>query len=39
MGGWLVRSFAVFGMPVQNWMLIVLAIIAVGIVMAWWPRR
>jgi cell division protein FtsX len=39
MGGWLVRSFTLFGMPVQHWMLITVAIILIGIVMAWWPRR
>jgi len=32
MGGWLVRDFTIFGIPAgQNWMLIALAICAVGI--------
>jgi hypothetical protein len=42
MGDWLVRNFTVFGAPAQNWMLIALAIILIGLIgiaMAWWPRR
>jgi hypothetical protein len=40
MGGWLVRQFTIFGITGgQNWMLITAAIIAVGIVMAWWWQR
>ena len=37
MGDWHVRGFAVSG--VQNWMLIALALILIGIILAWWPRR
>jgi hypothetical protein len=36
MGDWLVRDFTTFGAPVQNWMLIALALIAGGIVVSWW---
>jgi hypothetical protein len=40
MGDWLVRDFTIFGMPGgQNWMLIALVIIAVGIVVTWWFDR
>jgi hypothetical protein len=35
MGDWLVRGFTVLGVPIQNWMLIALAIFAVGIVVTW----
>lgn len=38
-GDWLVRHITVFGVPVQNWMLIALAIIAVSIIISWWLRR
>jgi hypothetical protein len=40
MGGWLVQDFTIFGITGgQNWMLIALAIIAVGIVVTWWLDR
>jgi hypothetical protein len=39
MGEWLVRHFTVVGIQGQNWMLIALAIIAVGIVVSWWIDR
>jgi hypothetical protein len=38
-GDWLVRGSTVFGVPAQNWMLIALAIIAVGITVSWWLNR
>jgi hypothetical protein len=40
MHDWLVRDFAVFGITGgQNWMLIALAMVAVGVVIAWWLGR
>jgi hypothetical protein len=39
MGDWLVRQFTVFGIPGQNWMLIALGIILIGIATAWWSNR
>jgi hypothetical protein len=37
MGDWLVRDFTIF--PGQNWMLITLAIILIGVVLPWWLQR
>jgi hypothetical protein len=37
MGDWLVQDFTIFG--VQNWIVIALAIILIGIAIAAWPRR
>jgi hypothetical protein len=34
MGDWLVRNLTVFGVQGQNWMLIALAIILIGIVLS-----
>jgi hypothetical protein len=34
MGYWLIWNFTVFGIQGQNWMLVALAIIAVGIVVS-----
>ena len=40
MGDWLVTQFTVLGMiAMQNWMLLALAIIAVGIAVSWWLHR
>jgi cbb3-type cytochrome oxidase subunit 3 len=39
MGAWLVEHFTVFGVPAQNWMLIALALILIGIILAWRPHR
>jgi hypothetical protein len=39
MGDWLTRHFTIFGGTVQNWMLVALAVIVVGIVLAWWSNR
>jgi hypothetical protein len=39
MGDWLTRHFTIFGGTVQNWMLITLAIIAVGIILSWCLNR
>ena len=40
MGDRLVRYFTVFGVSsFQNWMLIALAIVLTGIVVAWWSQR
>jgi hypothetical protein len=36
MGGWLAQS-QIFG--IENWMLITLALLAVGIVVTWWLDR
>ena len=33
----LVEGFSVFGIQVQYWMLIAVAIIAAGVTAAWWP--
>jgi len=39
MGDWLVRGFTVLGVPAQNWMLLVLAILLIGIAVSlWWQR-
>jgi hypothetical protein len=35
----LVRHFTIFGGTVQNWMLVTLAIIAVGIILSWCFNR
>jgi hypothetical protein len=37
MSDWLVRDFTIFG--IQNWMVITIAIILIGIAVAWWPRE
>jgi hypothetical protein len=34
MGDWLARNFTISGGTVQNWMLVALAIIAVGIILS-----
>jgi hypothetical protein len=39
MGDWLVSHVTIFGIQTQNWMLIALAIIVVGIVFAWSSNR
>jgi hypothetical protein len=40
MGNWLLRDFAILGVPAgQNWMLIALALTAAGIVVTWWLDR
>jgi hypothetical protein len=40
MSDWLLRDFMIFGITGgQNWMLIALAILAVGIVVTWWLDR
>jgi hypothetical protein len=39
MRNWLVSHFMIFGIQAQNWMVIALAIIAVGIVFAWLSNR
>jgi hypothetical protein len=36
---WLVRHVTIFGVPVQNWMWIVLAIILIGIAVSLWLQR
>jgi hypothetical protein len=33
------RNFMIFGIPVQNWMLIALAVVVVGIAISWWSSR
>jgi hypothetical protein len=39
MGDWLVSGFSAFGVPLQNWMPVALAMISVAIVLPWWLRR
>jgi hypothetical protein len=39
MGNWLVGQVTIFGFQAQDWMMIALAIIVVGIVSAWWSNR
>ncbi len=39
MSDWLVRHITVFGVPIQNWMLLVLAILLIGIAAALWLQR
>jgi hypothetical protein len=39
MGDWLVMHFTLFGMPAQNWMLVALAIMLVGIIISWLSNR
>jgi hypothetical protein len=39
MADWLVRHIMVFGVPTQNWMLLVLAIILIGIAVSLWLQR
>jgi len=40
MGDWLVRDFTIFGIPAgQNWMLLVLAILLIGIAVSLWLQR
>jgi hypothetical protein len=39
MGNWLVGQVTIFGFQAQNWMMIALAIIVIGIVFAWWSNR
>jgi hypothetical protein len=39
MGDWLVSHFTIFGVQAQNWMLVALAITAVGIIFAWFSDR
>jgi hypothetical protein len=39
MGDCLVSHFTIFGVQAQNWMLVALAITAVGIVFAWFSDR
>jgi hypothetical protein len=39
MGDWLVRHFTLFGIPAQNWMLMALAIVLVGVAFSWWSQR
>jgi hypothetical protein len=37
---WLIKQGVILGgIPIQNWMLLALAVIAVGIVVAWWSNR
>jgi hypothetical protein len=39
MSDWPVRHITVFGVPTQNWMLLVLAILLIGIAAALWLQR
>ncbi len=39
MDDWLVEYFSAFGVRGQNWMLIALAIILIGIAHSWWTDR
>jgi hypothetical protein len=35
----MVKQFAIWGASFQNWMVLALAIILIGIIVAWWSRR
>jgi hypothetical protein len=39
MSDWLVRHITVLGVPAQNWMLLVLAILLIGIAVSLWLQR
>jgi hypothetical protein len=39
MGEWLVKQFTLLGVTFQNWMALALAIILIGVLIAWWMRR
>jgi hypothetical protein len=39
MGDWLAEHFTLLGVPFQNWMVVAVAIILVGAVVAWWRQR
>jgi hypothetical protein len=39
MADWLVKNFAFYGMPGQNWMLATLAIILISIAVLWWLHQ
>jgi len=36
---WLVEHFTLLGVTFQNWMILALAIILVGALVAWWRQR
>jgi hypothetical protein len=39
MGEWLVEQFPVWGIPFQNWMVLVAAIILVSVLFVWLTQR
>jgi hypothetical protein len=39
MGNWLVRDFEIFGIMVQNWMPVALAIVGVAVIISWRSNR
>jgi hypothetical protein len=39
MGDWLVERFTLLGVTFQNWMIVALAIVLVGGLLAWWRQR
>jgi hypothetical protein len=39
MGNWLVSDFEIFGIIVQNWMPVALAMIAVAVIISWRSNR
>jgi len=39
MGLWMVERFTLAGVTFQNWMIVALAIILVGALIAWWRER
>jgi hypothetical protein len=39
MDAWLIKEFAFLGIHLPNWMLADLAIILIGITIAWWDQR
>jgi hypothetical protein len=38
MGDWLAERFTLLGVTVQNWMVLALAIVLVGALIAWWRQ-
>ena len=39
MGDWLAERFTLLGVTFQNWMIVALAIVPVGGLLAWWRQR
>jgi hypothetical protein len=39
MGEWLVRDFVIFGVTIQNWMPVALAMAVVAIIISWRSNR
>jgi drug/metabolite transporter (DMT)-like permease len=39
LGTWLTERFTLLGATFQNWMLVAVAIVLVGVLIAWWRQR